>query len=149
MKDNLCFIDTNIWLYTLLDPQNNQDKKKSILADRLLDTWYSKICISSQVINEVLNNMSSKYKTSFTDKDREAIMQYFYHANAIFSVIDINESVIKKALHLRTQYPKVFNYWDSIIVATALESECNLLFSEDMHNGFMIENRLKIINPFV
>ncbi len=39
-------------------------------------------------------------------------------------------------------------FYDSLIVATALESECTILYSEDMQDGLLIENQLKIVNPF-
>ena len=42
-----------------------------------------------------------------------------------------------------------FSWYDSLIVATALEAGCDTLYSEDMQNGQLIEGRLRIINPFV
>ena len=41
-----------------------------------------------------------------------------------------------------------FSYYDSIIVSTALENECNIVYSEDMQHSQIIENKLTIINPF-
>ena len=35
-----------------------------------------------------------------------------------------------------------------MIVAAALLSECDILYSEDMQNGLTIEGRLNILNPF-
>ncbi|BAY67477.1 hypothetical protein NIES23_02510 [Trichormus variabilis NIES-23] len=34
-------------------------------------------------------------------------------------------------------------------VSTALLSECSIIYSEDMQHNQLIENKLKIINPFV
>jgi len=39
--------------------------------------------------------------------------------------------------------------YDCLIIASALEANCKYLFSEDMQHGQIIENTLKIINPFV
>jgi predicted nucleic acid-binding protein len=39
-------------------------------------------------------------------------------------------------------------YYDALIIATALENNCNILFSEDMQDKLIIENKLTIINPF-
>ena len=36
----------------------------------------------------------------------------------------------------------------SLIVASALFSDAEILYSEDMQNGLLIENSLKIVNPF-
>lgn len=42
-----------------------------------------------------------------------------------------------------------FSFWDSLVAASALDSEADYLISEDMQHGFVLENRLTIINPFV
>ena len=41
-----------------------------------------------------------------------------------------------------------FYYWDSLIVASALENNCSILYTEDMQDGQVIEESLKIVNPF-
>jgi predicted nucleic acid-binding protein len=40
------------------------------------------------------------------------------------------------------------SFWDSLIVASALAANAEILYSEDMQNGLLIENKLRIINPF-
>jgi predicted nucleic acid-binding protein len=40
------------------------------------------------------------------------------------------------------------SYWDSLIISSALESGCKILYTEDMHHNQIIEGKLKIINPF-
>ncbi len=47
---------------------------------------------------------------------------------------------------LRSRYP--FSFWDGLIVASALSADAEVLYSEDMQNGLLIENSLKIVNPF-
>ena len=39
------------------------------------------------------------------------------------------------------------SYWDSMIVAAALEASCTVLYSEDMQNGLLVDQRLRIMNP--
>jgi len=41
-----------------------------------------------------------------------------------------------------------FSFWDSIVAASALDCDANYLISEDMQNGFLLGDRLKIVNPF-
>jgi predicted nucleic acid-binding protein len=41
-----------------------------------------------------------------------------------------------------------FQLFDSIIISSALESGCSLLYSEDMNDEQIIEKQLKIVNPF-
>jgi predicted nucleic acid-binding protein len=41
-----------------------------------------------------------------------------------------------------------FSFWDSVVVASALDCDANYLVSEDMQDGFKLDNELTIINPF-
>jgi predicted nucleic acid-binding protein len=49
------------------------------------------------------------------------------------------------AIAARTGY----QFYDALIIAAALEARCDTLFSEDLHDGQVIEGRLTIRNPFV
>ena len=49
------------------------------------------------------------------------------------------------AIAARTGY----RLYDALIVAAALEARCDILFSEDLHDGHVIEGQLTIRNPFV
>jgi len=63
-----------------------------------------------------------------------------------FEVTLLNKSSIDKALSIAKQHK--FSYWDSLIRASELENECKLLYTEDMQDEQVIENRIRIINPF-
>ena len=41
-----------------------------------------------------------------------------------------------------------YSYWDSLILASALENNCPIIYTEDMQSGQIIEDSLKIINPY-
>lgn len=58
----------------------------------------------------------------------------------------ISLTTIHKALDIRERYN--FSWYDSLIVATALEVGCDILYSEDMQNGQEIEGRMSVVNPF-
>lgn len=61
--------------------------------------------------------------------------------------IHINDAKsIKKACLIADKYK--FSFYDSLIIAAALESGCSTLYSEDMHDGQIIEKTLTIKNPF-
>jgi predicted nucleic acid-binding protein len=59
----------------------------------------------------------------------------------------VSLSTIKLAHRLIQRYD--FQLFDSIIVASALEAECDVLYSEDLHHGLVAEDKLTILNPFV
>jgi predicted nucleic acid-binding protein len=42
-----------------------------------------------------------------------------------------------------------YSWWDSLVLTSALENNCTIVYSEDMQHNQVIENRLKIINPFL
>ncbi|GHV80479.1 hypothetical protein AGMMS49944_22700 [Spirochaetia bacterium] len=42
-----------------------------------------------------------------------------------------------------------FSFWDSLIVASALEAQCTVLYTEDLQDGQIIEDVLEVKNPFI
>ena len=65
---------------------------------------------------------------------------------AEYSLVEIDREVLLQASKLRGEYS--FSYYDSIIVASALSSEAEVIYTEDMQHGLLVRDRLKIINPF-
>ena len=60
--------------------------------------------------------------------------------------VPVGEQMLFKSVSLMNRYD--FQLFDAIIVAAALDSGCETLYSEDMKDGQVIEKQLKIINPF-
>ncbi len=58
----------------------------------------------------------------------------------------VEESTIKKALQIKKD--SKYSYWDSLIIASALENNCSILYTEDMQDGQVVDGNLSIINPF-
>jgi predicted nucleic acid-binding protein len=40
------------------------------------------------------------------------------------------------------------SYWDALVIAAAVVAGCDTLYSEDMQDGQVFENRLTVRNPF-
>ena len=133
MKDN-CFIDTNIFLYAFSD----KDLAKQLIAKEIVLQSFK---ISTQFINESCSNFIKKL--SF---DENMIKAFIDSAYDRYEIINFSKTVFLTGAMTRSKYK--YSYYDSLIIATALESKCNILYSEDMHHGQIIENNLKIINPF-
>ena len=131
-----CFIDTNIWLYSFIE---TQDREKTYVAKSIVKQKL--ITVSTQIINEVCVNLIKK--TQFPEQDIEKLIESFYET---YSIIEINKQILLKASQLRINH--TFSFWDSLVVASALYSSMDILYSEDMQHGFIIENGLKIVNPF-
>jgi predicted nucleic acid-binding protein len=52
-----------------------------------------------------------------------------------------------KAIEIHFSYH--FSFYDSLIIAAALQSNCATLYSEDLQHGQAIEGKLNIVNPFI
>ena len=63
-----------------------------------------------------------------------------------FELHPVNTSIIKKAIDIKARYK--FSFWDSLIVASALENKCGILYTEDLQHDQVIETTLKVVNPF-
>ena len=87
-------------------------------------------------------SISSK-KAQFSEQQVQQLVESFY---AKYLVVELNKPLLLKASVLRAQY--AFSFWDSTIVASALYADAAVLYSEDMQDGLVIENRVRITNPF-
>ena len=74
------------------------------------------------------------------------IAKFIDNAYEEYVVIDVSQKILLRASELRSRYK--LSYFDSIIVAAALNSGSNILYSEDMQHGLVVEGQLTIINPF-
>ena len=63
------------------------------------------------------------------------------------TIVELNFQLHVSARAIAERYR--LQFYDALIVAAALHAECDTLYSEDMHDGLVIEKRLTIRNPFV
>jgi predicted nucleic acid-binding protein len=62
------------------------------------------------------------------------------------NVARIDEATASKALGIHERYR--YSYYDSLMIASALENNCRLFLTEDMADGQVIENVLTVRNIF-
>jgi len=134
MKDKI-FIDTNILIYFATDT----GVKREIINKKFSESEYN--FISIQVLNE-FNNTCFRKGLLAHDEIEYAINEYV----DMFNVAIVNVETVINALKIKKKYQ--YSYYDSLIVATALQNDCDILYSEDMQNLQIIDNKLTIINPF-
>lgn len=134
IKDKV-FIDTNILIYFY---SKTELDKKNIL-DELLNN--KELVISTQVLNELSNVLSKKFNFKFNliSKILDELVKW-----CSIHILDVN--TIKKALLISEKHK--YSFFDSLILASALETNCSVIYSEDMHNQHKISKNLIIINPF-
>lgn len=133
---NQCsFIDSNLWIYAAIADGSDKSER----ARKLIEN--EEVVISTQVINEVSFNLWRKYH--YTEDE---ITVFIRQISATCQVQPLTVATCLTASNLRQHYR--LSFWDSLIVATALDGHCAILYSEDMQGGQRIENRLVICNPF-
>jgi predicted nucleic acid-binding protein len=128
------FVDTNILVYSVAN-----DLHKRTIADHLL--MDNEIVISPQVISEFVAVTLRKQILA-----QPKVIDYAKKFMQVFQVTVLTSKTITSALDIMTRYQLA--YWDSLILAAALESSCTWLYTEDLQDGQLIENTLTIHNPF-
>ena len=111
--------------------------KKKIASKIILED----INISTQVINEVSNNMLRKLKFSNSE-----VREFVESCYARYNIINFSEELFVVASEIREKYN--ISYYDSLIVSAGLKVNATILYSEDMHNGLVVNEQLRIVNPF-
>ena len=132
------FIDSNIFIYAY----TGDDEQKHIIARNLLRYHVSSndIILSVQILNEFYAVMARyNYPHSEIKLCLDEIIEQV-------KVMPIALGTIRKCIIIKEQYG--YSWWDSLVLASALENDCEVLYSEDMQSNQIIENRLKIVNPF-
>jgi predicted nucleic acid-binding protein len=132
------FIDTNLFVYAHV----SDDALKHEMAVELLKTRMpgAQVIISTQVLSEFYSVMS-KYKRPHSE-----ISRFLTGIIRCANVAGISLPTVELCLKLKDKYG--YSYWDSLILASAVENNCGTLYSEDMRHDQTIEERLTIQNPF-
>jgi predicted nucleic acid-binding protein len=130
------FIDTNIWLYSLLD---TGQEDKMVVAQTLIRS--SQAIVSTQVVTEVSANLVKKARMP-----EQEIRKFIEGIYAKHRVVELDMEVSLFASELREEYS--LSFWDSLIVSAAFLSGAEIVYSEDMQDGLLIRESLRILNPF-
>ena len=126
------FFDTNILVYLAVDPQR---------ASRVRELVDQGGTISVQVLNELANVARKKMGYSW---QRTNLL--LAGIRVLLPVIPVTVAIHEAGVVLAERYR--FAVYDAMIVAAALASGCDTLWSEDMQDGLVIDGRLTVINPF-
>ncbi|MCK9387700.1 MAG: PIN domain-containing protein [Sulfuritalea sp.] len=128
------FVDTNVAVYAL-----GRDSDKKARAKQVLD---AAPIASSQVINEAISVLTGKQRFA-----REEAYEVADALMKLVAVAPVTANTVRDAMTLGLRYG--LNHWDALIVAAALSTDCDTLYSEDMQDGQVFEGRLTVKNPFI
>lgn len=62
------------------------------------------------------------------------------------NVVALDLRVVSKAMEVEAQAN--ISYWDALIVAAALLSGCDILYTEDLQHSQVFDGRLTVVNPY-
>lgn len=134
------FLDTNIFVY-MFDASAAQKAEK---ARRLIKQAVStrKGVVSQQVVQEFFNLAFRKFQPAMTLAEAEDYL------STVFQPLLVVQSVqtYKEALQLHSRYR--LPWYDSVIVAAARESGCEILYTEDFQHAQRF-GELRVKNPFL
>lgn len=127
------FVDTNIVVYAFTDDPRHE---------RALALLGKGCAISVQVLNEFANVALRKLGMSWNEVE-----------DALISIRTLCPKVLPPGIDLHLLAMEIakrhkLSVFDALVVATALQGGCDTLWSEDMHHDLLIEDRLRIANPF-
>tara|TARA_R110002073_G_scaffold334038_1_gene522685 strand:+ start:1209 stop:1604 length:396 start_codon:yes stop_codon:yes gene_type:complete len=126
------FADTNVILY-LLDDGPKADRAEAIVGQGPR--------ISVQVLNETLVNCRRKADLTWDEAG-----SFLAGIQALCPVEDLTLQTHEVGRALAERYR--VSVYDAMIVAAALVAGCTTLWTEDMQDGLLIEDRLRLVNPF-
>ncbi len=126
------FFDTNVLVYAFLDMEM-RDKAREVLASGGL--------ISAQVLNEFTNVALRKHGRSWQDVAgaTTVIRQHFPE------IAPLTADTHARAMGLIRSH--LLSFYDALIVASAIENDCDRLCSEDLQAGQRF-GKLLVVNPF-
>jgi predicted nucleic acid-binding protein len=127
------FFDSNVLLYLVSDDGAKADRAEALLAEGGMT--------SVQVLNEMSNVAIRKHGMSWSQ-----VGTLLEPVRALCRIEPLSEATHDLGAHLAMRYQS--SVYDAMIVAAALLAGADTLYSEDMHDGLLIEGRLRIRNPF-
>jgi predicted nucleic acid-binding protein len=128
------FADTNVVVYAFAN-----DDAKIAVAEGILEKQPT---ISVQVISEFLNVCRVKLGMDVSTRHKLA-----RELMAGCNVVALEPRLVEKAMEVEVQGQ--ISYWDALIVAAALLSGCDTLYTEDLQHGRTFDAQLTVVNPFV
>ncbi len=136
---NKYFLDTNILVYA----HDQKSRSRQTIAQDLIFQGLrdESAVISTQVISEYLVTITRKIEVPLTVDKAVTEIELFRAFNII--EIDVDMIIDANKIHTTNQ----ISYWDSLIVSAAIFANCEILYTEGMNDGQIIDG-VTIYNPF-
>ena len=135
------FLDTNIFVYCFDKSSAKKARRAAQLVRQAVAT--RKGVVSYQVAQEFFNVALRRFTQPMTVAEAE---QYLGTAFGPLLAVHSSQALFSEALRLTDKHR--LSWYDSLIVAAALEAQCEVLYSEDLRHGQRFGD-VQVENPFV
>jgi predicted nucleic acid-binding protein len=135
------FLDTNVFAYIFDEAAPDKRQLAANLLDHAVAT--NEGVISFQVAQEFISLAFRRLRPPLSSTEAEQFL-----ALTLGPLLSVQSSNVLywEALHLSRRYS--LSWYDSLIVAAALEANCRILYTEDFQHGQKFDN-LRVQNPFL
>jgi predicted nucleic acid-binding protein len=132
------FLDTNILLYTI----DQRERKKRDQALRIVSglACHGMAVISIQVLQEFYVSATRKFGIDPLSA-KEMIAGFRSHELVVPDIEMMNEAIDGSILNR-------ISFWDALIIASARRANCEIVWTEDLNHGQIIQG-VRIENPFL
>jgi Predicted nucleic-acid-binding protein, contains PIN domain len=133
------FFDTNILAYAfdLGSPKKNEQAKE--LISRWMPT--GRVVISTQVLQELFVVLTKKLEPELSADHAGEVIESLLGVG----VKVVETDTILEAIKISRE--SAISFWDALIISSAFDSKCKILFTEDLNRGQIIAG-VKIEDPF-
>jgi len=135
------FLDTNVFIYEV---SSSVPSKQTVAARLVRDALQSgKGIVSFQVVQEFFSVAFRRFSPPMLPAEAEQVLALTFRP---LLVVHSSYSLYAQAIELTRRHS--ISWYDSLIVAAAIEANCRILYTEDLQHGQKFGN-LHIRNPFI
>lgn len=135
------FLDTNVFVYSFDRTAPAKARRALQLIREAVET--RKGIVSFQVVQEFFNVALRRFAKPMTLADAEQFLSTVFRP---LMAIHSSPALYAEALRLSDRFS--LSWYDSLIIAAAIEGQCSVLYSEDLQSGQRFGD-LEVRNPFV
>jgi len=128
------FFDTNVVLYLFSADAAKADRAEALLAEGGV--------VSVQVLNELASVARRKLAMAWSD-----VGEMLTQVRAVCRVEALTVETHSRGVAIAERHN--LSIYDAMILASALDAGCSVIYTEDLQDGQVMDSRLTIRNPFL
>jgi predicted nucleic acid-binding protein len=132
------FVDSNVLIYA---HDVDAGRKRGVAKALLRDLWLTRTGALSAQVFEYYVNVTRKIRTPLSKAAARRVVETYIPWCLEPDTGDVNDA-------FRIEDEAGLNFWDALIVATAVRSGATRVLSEDLNHGQIISGVI-VVNPFL